>query len=209
MRRVKEVIIVEGRYDKNTVAQAVDATIIETSGVRILSDGEKIALLRRLAEKRGIILLTDSDRGGFFIRGRLRGLLDVSGVKHAYIPDIEGKERRKASPSKEGKLGVEGMAPDVIIKALEQAGATFEDEADPPGGERRKPDECRLSPPRCAARISKADLYGAGLTGGADSAIKRRELQKRLGLPERLTANGLLDVLNILYLREEFLEMLR
>jgi len=194
MRRVREVIVVEGRYDKNTVAQTVDATIIETSGVRILSDGEKIALLRKLAEKRGIILLTDSDRGGFFIRGRLRGMLDVAGVKHAYIPDIEGKERRKASQSNEGKLGVEGMAPDVIIQALEQAGATFEGEADPPDS---------------AGRISKADLYEAGLSGGAGSATKRRELQKRLGLPERLTANGLLDVLNILYSREEFLGMLR
>jgi len=191
MKHVREIIVVEGRYDKNTVAQAVNATIIETSGFRIFSDKEKLALLRRLAEKRGLIIFTDSDRAGFFIRGRLRGMLGNGNVKHAYIPDIEGRERRKAEASKEGKLGVEGMGADVIVEALERAGATFADGPAPGGGRQR---------------ITKADLFEAGLSGGARSAINRRELLRGLGLPERLTANGFLEVLNILYTKEEFIE---
>ena len=189
MKCVREVIVVEGRYDKNTVAQAVSGAIIETSGFGIFSDKDKLALLRKLAEKRGLIIFTDPDGAGFFIRGRLRGLLNNADVKHAYIPDIKGREKRKSSPSKENKLGVEGMSPDVIITALERAGATFEE-----------------SPPQtgAAARITKADLYSVGLSGGVDSAKKRRELLKRLDLPERLSANGLLDVLNILYTSGEF-----
>ncbi|MCL2409231.1 MAG: DUF4093 domain-containing protein [Oscillospiraceae bacterium] len=189
MRRVREVIVVEGRYDKNTVSQAVGGTIIETAGFGIFSNSEKIALLRKLAEKRGLIILTDSDGAGFFIRGRLRGLLNGVNVKQAYIPDIKGRERRKASASKEGKLGVEGMAKEVIIKALERSGATFEDEDQAAGS---------------IERITKADMYAKGLSGGTMSAKNRQELSKYLGLPERLSANGLLDVLNILYTRDEF-----
>ena len=194
MKRVREIIIVEGRYDKNTVSQVVDGTIIETSGFGIFSDGEKLALLRRLSEKRGLIILTDNDRAGFFIRGRLRGMLGGALVKHAYIPDVKGRERRKKSPSKEGKLGVEGMAPNVIIEALERAGATFEDGAVRPE---------RLEP------ITKTDMFSAGLSGGPGSAQLRRELIKHIGLPERLSANGLLDVLNVLYTRDEFLGLLQ
>ena len=193
MKRVREVIVVEGRYDKSKVSQAVDAAIIETSGFRIFSDKEKVALLRKLAEKRGLIILTDSDKAGFFIRGRLRGMIDRALVKHAYIPDVGGCERRKTSPSKDGRLGVEGMTPDVIIKALVRAGATFEDECANPAG---------------TDRITKSDLFSLGLAGGADSAKKRRNLQKLLDLPERLSANSLLDVLNMLYEREEFLQLL-
>ena len=189
MKRIREVIVVEGRYDKNTVAQAVSATIVETSGFRVFSDKDKLALLRKLAQKRGLIILTDGDKAGFFIRGKLRGMLGAEGVKHAYIPDIEGYERRKTAPSKEGKLGVEGMPPDVIIRALVRAGATFEDESQPENAE---------------SAITKADLYRAGLSGGPNSATKRRELQRRLELPERLSANALLDVLNILYSYDEF-----
>jgi len=189
IRRVREVIVVEGRYDKNTVSQAVGGTIIETSGFGIFSDKEKLALLRRLAELRGLVILTDSDSAGFFIRGRLRGMLVGVNIKHAYVPDVEGRERRKSSPAKEGKLGVEGMAPEVIIHALERAGATFEDEP---------------APSAPIARITKADLFEAGLSGRDGSAYKRRELLKRLGLPERLSSSGFLDVLNILYTREEF-----
>jgi len=192
MKRVKEVIVVEGRYDKNIVAQIIDATIIETSGFRVFSDREKIALLRRLAEKRGLIILTDSDSAGFFIRGRLKGMLGALNIKHAYIPDIDGLERRKQSPSKEGKLGVEGMKPEVIVEALSRAGATFEDSS-----QDKKND----------TRITKTDMYSAGLAGCPDSAGKRLELQKRLDLPRRLSANGLLDVLNILYTRDEFIKM--
>ena len=193
MRRVSEVIVVEGRYDKNTVAQAVGATIIETSGFRIFSDKEKLALLRRLADARGVIILTDPDGAGFFIRGRLRGILGEASIKHAYIPDIKGREKRKSAPSKEGKLGVEGMDPDAIVMALERAGATFLDES---------ADVCSGEP------ITKADLYAAGLSGRADSLRKRQNLQKRLGLPERLSANGLVEVLNILYTRDAFFDLL-
>jgi len=189
---VKEVIVVEGRYDKNTVAQVVDATIIETSGFGIFSDNEKLTLLRKLAKKRGLIILTDSDKAGFFIRGRLRGMLDDVNIKHAYIPDLKGREKRKPSPSKEGKLGVEGMTPDVIIKALERTGATFID------------NEQQLEKKQ---RITKSDLFTAGLYGGDDSAQKRRALQRSLELPERLSTNGLLDVLNILYTRDDFFEL--
>jgi len=193
MKRVKEVIVVEGRYDKNAVAQVVSGIIIETSGFGVFSDKKKLALLRRVAQKRGLIILTDSDKGGFFIRGRLRGMLGDANVKHAYIPDVAGRERRKPTASKEGKLGVEGMVPSVIIDALERAGATFEDmPVQMPG----------------AGGITKAEMFSVGLSGGAGSAQKRRELQKRLDLPERLSANGLLDVLNILFTLEEFLEML-
>ena len=193
MKTVKEVIVVEGRYDKNTVAQAVRAAIIETSGFGIFSDKEKLALLRKLAEKRGLIILTDSDSAGFFIRGRLRGMLGDINVKQAYIPGVDGLERRKTAPSKEGKLGVEGMPPDVIVMALRRAGATFSDEAEQPDTE---------------AQITKTDMFTAGLSGGEKSALKRRELLKRLDLPERMSANSLLDVLNILYTRDEFFELL-
>ena len=193
MRRVKEVIVVEGRYDKNTVAQAIDGTIVETSGFGVFSDKDKLSLFRKLAEKRGLIILTDSDRAGFFIRGRLQGMLGGANVKHAYIPDVAGRERRKSAPSKDGMLGVEGMSADVLIRALERAGATFEDELALIDGE---------------APITKADLYLTGLSGGAGSAFRRRELLARLDLPVRLSANGLLDVLNILYTREDFLKLL-
>jgi len=190
MRHISEVIVVEGRYDKNTVAQAVSATIIETSGFRIFSDKEKLILLSKLAQKRGLIILTDSDKGGFFIRGRLRGLLGDENIKHAYIPDVPGRERRKPAAANEGKLGVEGMSPEVILKALERAGATFTDEP-----------QSRVSE---KTRITKADLFSAGLSGGTRSSYKRREFLKRLDLPERLSANGMMDVLNILYSKEEF-----
>jgi len=191
--RIKEVIVVEGRYDKNTVSQAVDATIIEVSGFKIFSDDEKIALLRTLADKRGLIILTDSDRAGFFIRGRLKGMLEGVNVKHAYIPDILGRERRKSRSSKEGKLGVEGMSIDVIISALKQAGAKFEN------------DHKSIITTNL---ISKADLFEAGLSGSPNSANKRREFLKRLNLPERLSANALLDVLNALYTRDEFFDLI-
>jgi len=189
MKCVKEVIVVEGRYDKTAVSSTVDATIIEASGFRIFSDMEKIELLRKLSEKRGLIIFTDSDASGFFIRGRLSGMLAGSNIKHAYIPDIKGRERRKAKPSKEGKLGVEGMSRDVILSALTRAGATFEDQD---------------APERNIEKITKADLFALGLSGSAGSANKRRELLKHLELPERLSSNGLLDVLNILYTREQF-----
>ena len=187
MHRIKEVIVVEGRYDKNTLSQVVDAVILETAGFGIFNDKAKRHLLQTMAESRGLIVLTDSDGAGFLIRNHIKGFVDPKLVKHAYIPDIYGKERRKASPSKEGKLGVEGMRPQVILDALLRAGATIDD-----------------TPAENSARIRKADLYARGLSGGPDSAARRRELYKKMDLPERLSADGLLDVLNALMSREDF-----
>ncbi len=189
MHSVREVIVVEGRYDKNALSQVVDAVIIETSGFGIFNDAEKRKLLQTMAEARGLIVLTDSDGAGFVIRNYIKGCVDPKLVKHAYIPDIYGKERRKSAPSREGKLGVEGMKPQVLLDALIRAGATFDDE------ENKK----------TAPRISKADMYARGLSGREGSAEKRAQLIKQLGLPERLTADGLLDVLNATMSREEFL----
>ena len=189
-RRVREVIVVEGRYDKNALSQVVDATILETKGFGIFKDKAMAAFLRRLAAERGLILLTDSDGAGFVIRSHLRGILPPGQVKHAYIPDVRGKERRKRQPGTEGKLGVEGMPPAVLLQALERAGATFEDaEA-----------ICRSGPP-----ITKADLMACGLAGPG-SVARRGALLKQLDLPERLTPNGLLEALNLLYSREAFLQ---
>ena len=191
MHSVREVIVVEVRYDKNALSQVVDAVIIETSGFGIFNDAEKRKLLQTMAEARGLIVLTDSDGAGFVIRNYIRGCVDPKLVKHAYIPDIYGKERRKSAPSREGKLGVEGMKPQVLLDALIRAGATFDDE------ENKK----------TAPRISKADMYARGLSGREGSAEKRARLIKQLGLPERLTADGLLDVLNATMSREEFLSI--
>lgn len=191
MHSVREVIVVEGRYDKNTLSQVVDAVIIETSGFGIFNDAEKRKLLQTMAEARGLIVLTDSDGAGFVIRNYIKGCVDPKLVKHAYIPDVYGKERRKSAPSREGKLGVEGMKPQVLLDALIRAGATFDDE------ENKK----------TAPRISKADMYARGLSGREGSAEKRAQLIKQLGLPERLTADGLLDVLNATMSREEFLSI--
>ena len=169
----------------------MDAVIIETSGFGIFNDAEKRKLLQTMAEARGLIVLTDSDGAGFVIRNYIKGCVDPKLVKHAYIPDIYGKERRKSAPSREGKLGVEGMKPQVLLDALIRAGATFDDE------ENKK----------TAPRISKADMYARGLSGREGSAEKRAQLIKQLGLPERLTADGLLDVLNATMSREEFLSI--
>lgn len=190
MRRIREVIVVEGRYDKNALRQVVEATVIETRGFGVFNDKERLALLRKLAAERGLILLTDSDGAGFVIRNFLKGAIPKAQIKQAYIPDVYGKERRKAAPGREGKLGVEGMAPQVLLAALERAGATFGDGAEQTKG--RTP-------------ITKADLYELGLTGGPDSAQRRGELLKRLELPGHMTTNALLEVLNILYTREELL----
>ena len=190
-KAIQEVIVVEGRYDKNALSQVVDATIITLGGFAVFNDREKLAFLRRLAEQRGLIVLTDSDGAGFVIRNYLKGALPRNQVKQAYIPDIPGKERRKRAPGKEGKLGVEGMKPAVLLEALRRAGATFEDEE--AVGERRQDP------------ITKADLYALGLTGGQDSAAKRRALLKALDLPEHLTPNAMLEALNLLYSREAFL----
>ena len=186
MFRIQEAIVVEGRYDKNTLSQLVNTVILETAGFGVFQNAELVALLRRLARTRGLIVLTDSDGAGFLIRGHLKSALPAQGVKHAYIPDVPGKERRKRAPGKEGKLGVEGMPPEVLLEALRRAGAQAEDSPEPPDP------------------ITKTDLYLAGLSGGADSAARRRALQQELGLPEHLGSAGLLQALNLLMTREEF-----
>ena len=188
MLRIKEVIVVEGRYDKNTLSQVVDAVILETAGFGIFNDAAKRSLLKTLAETRGLIVLTDSDGAGFMIRNHIRGCVDPKLVKHAYIPDIYGKERRKTAPSKEGKLGVEGMRPEILLEALRRAGATFDDS---PAEEH-------------PASISKADLYARGLSGREGSRERRLRLLRSLSLPEKMSADAMLDVLNALMTREEF-----
>ena len=192
MKRIREVIVVEGRYDKNTISQVVDAAVVTLGGFAVFNDREKLSFLRRLAEERGLIVLTDSDGAGFVIRNYLKGALPRDRVKQAYIPDIPGKERRKRSPGKEGKLGVEGMKSAVLLEALRRGGATFEDEA--PAVERGEP-------------ITKADLYALGLTGGTGSAERRQVLLRRLDLPEHLTPNAMLEALNLLYDRASFLAL--
>ena len=193
MLRIKEAIVVEGRYDKNALSQVVDTLILETGGFHIFKDPGQLALLRRAAEKRGLIVLTDSDGAGFVIRSRIKGAVPQQWVKHAYIPDIPGKERRKRQPGKEGKLGVEGMTPRVLEQVLRRAGATVLDETAP---ERESP------------ALTKADLFAAGLTGGKDSAQRRLDLLRRLELPEHMSANALLNVLNGCYSRQEARELL-
>ena len=185
--KIKEAIVVEGRYDKAALANVVDTVIVDTAGFGVFSDGEKLALLRRLAQARGLIVLTDSDGGGFLIRSFLKSSIDPVLVKHAYIPDVPGKEKRKKSPSKEGKLGVEGMSPEVLETALRRAGATIDGEA----------------AAGCVPPLTKAELYAMGRAGTPDSAARRAKLQKALDLPAGLTANALLDVLNALVTREE------
>ena len=187
--RIEEVIVVEGRYDRNMLLQVVDATVVETGGFSVFNDREKLAFLRKLAQKRGLILLTDSDGAGFVIRNYLKGAIPTEQVKQAYIPDIPGKERRKRKAGKEGKLGVEGMTPEILLQALRRGGATFVGEA----------------APSAAVPITKADLLDRGLIGPG-STQKRQQLLKNLELPERLTPNALLETLNLLMSREEFYE---
>lgn len=188
MHSVSEVIVVEGRYDKNTLSQIIDATIIETSGFGVFNDREKQQLLRTLAQKCGLIIFTDPDGAGLVIRNFIKGCVDPKLVKNAYIPEIEGKERRKARASREGKLGVEGMSEEVIMRALRQAGATID-------GQNRQQGE----------KITIADMYAKGLTGAAGSAAKRTAFLKKAGLPHKMTAQALLQVINALMSREEFL----
>ena len=190
MLKIKEAIVVEGRYDKNTLSQLVDTVILETSGFGVFKDRERVELLRRLAEQRGLIVLTDSDGAGFVIRNFLKGAIDPKLVKHAYIPDVFGKERRKRAPGKEGKLGVEGMSPAVLEAALRRAGATILDGEAEASGPAREP-------------ITKADLMAWGLTGGEGSRERRSRLRREFSLPEHLSPNALLQVLGALWSREE------
>ena len=186
MVRIKEAIVVEGRYDKNTLSQIVDAPILETSGFGIFKDKQQMALLRRVAQRRGLIVFTDSDGAAFVIRNHIKSAIPAKYLKHAYIPDIAGKEKRKAAPGKEGKLGVEGMSREIILEALRRGGATIEGEDVPQ-----------------AKQITKQDLMELGLSGGPDASAKRLQLLKKLNLPERMSPNAMLQALNLLYSLEE------
>ena len=188
MIKLKQAVVVEGRYDKNTLSQLIDAPIFETNGFGVMKNKALLDFLRSVAEKRGLIILTDSDGAGFVIRNYLKGALPKGQVLHAYIPDICGKERRKDHPGKEGKLGVEGMRPEVLLEALKNAGAEAENTNAP------------------SRPITKTDLFLTGFSGGKESAKKRKMLQKELHLPEHLGSNAFLDAVNLMMSREEFLE---
>lgn len=193
MVSVKEAIIVEGRYDKIKLSSIVDTPIIETGGFRVFKDKEKQNLLRKIAAQRGLLVLTDSDSAGFVIRNFLRGIVPESKLKHAYIPQLKGKEKRKSEASKEGFLGVEGVDEKVIVSAIKKSGATILNEnSDNPGGD-----------------ITKGDLYELGLSGRENSALLREKLLKKLELPTYLTTNALLSALNCLYSLEELKNIIK
>lgn len=192
MLKIQEAIVVEGRYDKNTLLQIVDAPIFETGGFAIFKDKQQMALLRQVAQKRGLIIFTDSDGAGFVIRNHIKSAIDNRFLKHAYIPDLYGKERRKKTPGKEGKLGVEGMTKTVLIEALCGAGATVQGEDNSP-----------------AYNISKQDLMELGLSGGPDASTKRLALLKRLNLPEHMSVNAMLQALDLLLTLDELREIVK
>lgn len=189
MIKISQAIVVEGRYDKNTLSQIVDAAIFETSGFHIMKDKATQALLRRVAMERGLIVFTDSDGGGFVIRNFLKQIIPPQYLYHAYIPDIYGKEKRKSAPGKEGKLGLEGMSKDVILTALENCGAQFQ------ANEKDK--------------ITKQHLVAFGLSGGTNSSLLRKQLLKKLELPEHMSANAMLQALDVLYSPEELEQMVK
>jgi ribonuclease M5 len=192
MLKINEAVIVEGKYDKIRLSSVIDATIIETDGFSIFGDKEKLALIKRLAEIKGILIITDSDLAGFKIRNYLCSAVPSHLIKHAYIPDIFGKEKRKALPSKEGKLGVEGISGELIIKALENAGvfATQNETKD-------------------KQLITKAHLFEDGLSGTPNSNLLRLKLLETLNLPKRLTSKKLVEVLNIIMTFEEYKKVIK
>ncbi|MBS5150102.1 MAG: DUF4093 domain-containing protein [Butyricicoccus pullicaecorum] len=194
MIKIKEVIIVEGRYDVNTVKQIFDTVVLETGGFRIFSDKERLKMFRKMAEERGLLILTDSDGAGMVIRNYLKSAIPANLIKHAYIPEIMGKESRKRTASKEGKLGVEGMKPDVLCRVLQRAGATVLEGESGDHAARGK-------------TISKADLYALGLSGCPKSEQLRARVLKEFELPSYLSANALLEYLNTVSSLEEITEV--
>lgn len=192
--KLRQAIVVEGKYDQNTLRQIVDTAIFTTNGFADMKDPALLHLLQQAAQTTGLVILTDSDGAGFLIRNTLKSALPETGVLHAYIPDLPGKEKRKTAPGKEGLLGVEGMTPEILLKALRDAGAEFADGSTPPPA--REP-------------ITKQDLFALGLSGGPESAKKRAALLKALSLPAHMSANALLQALNVLFSREEFFTQAR
>lgn len=191
MVRISEAIVVEGRYDKNTLSQIVDAPIFQTNGFGVMKDKAQLELLRLIAKKRRLIVFTDSDGAGFVIRNFLKSAIKPQYLLHAYIPDIPGKEKRKSAPGKEGKLGVEGMTPQVIVDCLRRAGATMEGESS-----------------AAASAITKQDMMEWGLSGGKDSAQKRKRLMAELDFPEHMSSNALVQALGLLYTKDELSQII-
>ena len=193
MITIKEAVIVEGKYDKIKLSNFIDGLIITTEGFGVFKDKEKQQLIRHLAKTRGLLVLTDSDGAGFVIRSFLKGIVPPEQVKNAYIPDIFGKEKRKASPSKEGKLGVEGLSEEILSQAISRSGAT-----------------CTITDgvQKTVAAITKADLFLLGLSGCDNAAENRDKLKKRLNLPQKLTPNSLLAVLNCLMKKNVLIQIM-
>ncbi len=183
---IKETLVVEGKYDKIRLSQLVDGNIIQTDGFMIFKNKEMLSLLSRLADETGLIILTDSDSAGFKIRNYIKSCLSGKNVKHAFIPSVEGKEKRKEKPGKEGLLGVEGMRDEALLKAISEAGYTIDSKKE---------------------KITKYDFYALGLSGGANSHFLRQKLADYMKMPRRLSANMLLDVINALYTKEKFIEL--
>lgn len=192
MIKLKEAIIVEGRYDRMRLAALFDTAIIETGGFRVFKDNERKSVIRALAKARGIVVFTDSDGAGFVIRNFLKGIIDNSLIKNAYVPDVKGKEKRKAQPSAQGLLGVEGMTDEIIVNAVLSSGAQIIGECSDikNGG------------------ITKTDFYNYGLTGGERSSEMRGELLKHLGFPNYMTVNAFLSAVNLIYSKEDFEKVL-
>lgn len=189
MLHLEQAVIVEGKYDKIKLSSVVDAVIITTNGFSVIKDKEKLEIIRFFAKNKGIIILTDSDSAGFKIRNFLKGAISDGKITNVYIPDIFGKEKRKAAPSKEGKIGVEGIDTQTLLEAFRKAGV-ISTEAD----SEREP-------------VTKLDLFEAGLSGGNNSAEKRNELLKYLGMPELMTTNAMLEIINTMMSRDEFMKI--
>lgn len=188
--KIHEAVIVEGRYDKIKLSNIIDAFILETDGFSIFKDKKKLTFIKKLALERGIVVLTDSDHAGFMIRNHIAGAVPKQQIKNVYIPDVFGKEKRKAAPSKEGKIGVEGMSTEVILNAFEKAGVT-------------------ASKVTCDNPVTTADFFELGLTGGANSKEKRKELCAELDLPEFLSVSSLISCINNMMSKEEFAEKVK
>ena len=188
--KIHEAVIVEGRYDKIKLSNIIDAFILETDGFSIFKDKKKLTFIKKLALERGIVVLTDSDHAGFMIRSHISSAVPKSRIKNVYIPDVYGKEKRKAAPSKEGKIGVEGMSTEVILNAFEKAGVT-------------------ASKVTCDNPVTTADFFELGLTGGANSKEKRKELCAELDLPEFLSVSSLISCINNMMSKEEFAEKVK
>lgn len=187
MIKVNKIIVVEGKYDRIKLSSIVDGVIIETSGFGIFKDKEKQKLIRRLAAEKGLLVLTDSDSAGFMIRSFLSSIVPNEYITNAYIPDIFGKEKRKDTSSKEGKLGVEGISTEILIQTLQRAGVC-----------------CSVAETSSRRKVTNVDFFDDGLSGGPDSKVKRLKLLRYLDLPERMTTKALLQVINSIMTYDEY-----